>query len=221
MLKISYKIIRRIILIWQKIRVHYYKSFQNAVDITGNPISWQPLLITGNGRVKFKGKVQIGYFPSPYFFNGSTYFDLKGNNSLIEIEDGTVINNNSVIIADGASVSIGKKCLIGTYFSAVTSDFHNIDPEKRDSGDFPRIDVVIEDNVFIGNNVSILKGVTVGENSVIGTGSVVVSDIPENVIAAGVPCKVIRHLSDNDLIDKPDEPIVEHLELPTVPKLSV
>jgi maltose O-acetyltransferase len=51
---------------------------------------------------------------------------------------------------------------------------------------------MIGKNVFVGNNVTILKGVTIGDNSVIGNASVVVDNIPENVIAAGVPCRVIK-----------------------------
>ena len=57
--------------------------------------------------------------------------------------------------------------------------------------------IVIEDNVWIGAGVHIMGGVTIGRNSVIGAGSVVTKDVPENVIAAGVPCKVIREITDD------------------------
>jgi acetyltransferase-like isoleucine patch superfamily enzyme len=62
------------------------------------------------------------------------------------------------------------------------------------SMDYPREHVTIGKNVLVGNHVTILKGVTIGENSVIGNGSVVTKDIPANVIAAGLPCRVIRAL---------------------------
>ena len=58
--------------------------------------------------------------------------------------------------------------------------------------------VNIKDNVWIGENVTICPGVTIGENSVIGAGSVVVKDIPANVIAVGNPCKVLREISERD-----------------------
>ena len=61
--------------------------------------------------------------------------------------------------------------------------------------------IVIEDNVWIGAGVHIMGGVTIGRNSVIGAGSVVTKDVPENVIAAGVPCKVIREITDKDKTD--------------------
>ena len=56
--------------------------------------------------------------------------------------------------------------------------------------------IVLEDNVWLGGDVKITGGVTIGKNSVIGAGSVVTADIPPNVIAAGVPCKVIRKVED-------------------------
>lgn len=61
--------------------------------------------------------------------------------------------------------------------------------------------IVIEDNVWIGAGVHIMGGVTIGRNSVIGAGSVVTKDVPGNVIAAGVPCKVIREITDKDKTD--------------------
>ena len=59
--------------------------------------------------------------------------------------------------------------------------------------------MVIEDNVWIGGGVSILGGVTIGRNSIIGAGSVVTRDIPANVIAVGNPCRVLRPLTEEDI----------------------
>lgn len=58
--------------------------------------------------------------------------------------------------------------------------------------------VTIGDNVWIGGGVSIIPGVNIGKNSVIAAGSVVIRDIPENVVAAGNPCKVIRKITEKD-----------------------
>lgn len=58
--------------------------------------------------------------------------------------------------------------------------------------------ITIEDNVWIGAGVHIMGRVTVGKNSIIGAGSVVTKDIPANVIAAGIPCKIIREITDAD-----------------------
>lgn len=103
-------------------------------------------------------------------------------------------------ITIGNYVNIGGDCII------MDSDAHNLDWRVRDSGEMfsptESLDnhtakcapVVIKDHVLIGAKCIILKGVTVGEGTVIGAGSVVVKDIPANCIAAGNPCKVIKSL---------------------------
>jgi len=95
---------------------------------------------------------------------------------------GTVINSmDSVII--GANVKCGANTQI------MDSDWH---PEDSRSG-IPK-SIKIEDNVWLGINVVVLKGVTIGENTVIGANSVVTKSLPANVIAAGNPCRVIKSL---------------------------
>jgi acetyltransferase-like isoleucine patch superfamily enzyme len=89
-------------------------------------------------------------------------------------------------------IVIGNNVLIGANSMLIDNDFHNPDPDKRLSGDdIPARPIIIEDNVFIGTNCMILKGITIGENSVIGANSVVVNSIPKNSIAIGNPCKVV------------------------------
>ena len=91
----------------------------------------------------------------------------------------------------------------------VTTANHPIDPRLRSKGYQYNRDVYIEENVWIGAGVIIVPGVRIGKNSVIGAGSVVTKDIPENVVAVGNPCRVLREISDrdrkyfykNDLID--------------------
>jgi len=74
------------------------------------------------------------------------------------------------------------------------SDFHALHPQKRIGGIPLTGKVQIEENVFIGSRVTILKGVTIGKNSVVANGSIVSKSIPANVIAAGIPCKIIKNL---------------------------
>lgn len=78
---------------------------------------------------------------------------------------------------------------VGIYTSG-----HPLDPELRASGQEYALPVRIGDRVWLGGNVVVNPGVTIGENSVIGSGSVVTRDIPANVIAAGNPCRVLRPL---------------------------
>lgn len=101
---------------------------------------------------------------------------------------GTICASNRIKIGD--NVSIGANTTI------VDTDFHPLNAEKRQvsSSEAATAPVIIEDNVFIGMNCLILKGVTIGRGSVIGAGSVVTKDVPSCVIAAGNPARVIRKL---------------------------
>ncbi len=102
---------------------------------------------------------------------------------------------SGVVICAANSVQIGKECLFGADVLIADNDFHPIHPTGRRFAKPVTVQsarVVIEDNVFIGTRSMVLKGVTIGENSVIGAGSIVVSDIPAGVIAAGVPARVLR-----------------------------
>jgi len=109
---------------------------------------------------------------------------------LISIGAGTVTSNNVSIVAR-ERIEIGANCLIGDMVTIIDSDFHNISPTKRHEGSGPTEAVIIHDNVWLGSRVQVLKGVTLGEGCVIAAGAIVTSDIPANVIAGGIPAKVI------------------------------
>ena len=105
--------------------------------------------------------------------------------------------NYNLTILDGAKVCIGDEVLIGPNVSIFTAT-HPIDAERRAAGwQFSKA-ITIENRVWIGGNSVINPGVRIGANSVIGAGSVVVKDIPANVVAAGNPCKVIRAITEAD-----------------------
>ena len=105
--------------------------------------------------------------------------------------------NFDCIMLDGNLITIGDNVLLGPRVGLYTAN-HALDPQERLMGGCYAHPIVIEDNVWVGAGVHIMGGVTVGRNSVIGAGSVVTKSIPENVIAAGVPCKVIREITDED-----------------------
>jgi maltose O-acetyltransferase len=75
------------------------------------------------------------------------------------------------------------------------TDFHEVDPERRLSGTPKMGKVVIEDNVWIGDRVTILKGSKIGKNSVVAAGAVVAGEFPANVVIGGVPARVIREIN--------------------------
>lgn len=112
-----------------------------------------------------------------------------------------VVMNSYCSILDGAKVKFGNNIWVGPYCGFYTSG-HSMNPQKRLQGFGYANPIVIEDNVWLGANVLIVcgekRGITVGKNSVIGAGSVVTKDIPENVFACGNPCKVIRTLEESE-----------------------
>ncbi len=118
------------------------------------------------------------------------------NNATIRIGRNTGISGASICAAE--LVDIGEECLIGANVMIVDTDFHPIRSEKRRySGALLGVGIrptIIENNVFIGAGSTVLKGVRIGVNSVIGAGSVVTKDIPPNSIAVGNPAKVIKQL---------------------------
>jgi len=174
------------------VRVQYYKMISSNSYIGSVPILNQPVFFAGNGKISFEPNVTLGYPESPFFYSGYTYLDARGKGSEIKIGENTIINNNAVLVADNVSIKIGKNVLIGLSFEVNTSDSHSLNPKKRFTSDYPKMNVTIGDNVFIGSNVTLLKGVSIGRNSVIGNGSIVTKNIPENVVAAGVPCRIKR-----------------------------
>lgn len=105
--------------------------------------------------------------------------------------------NFDCIILDGASVDIGDDVLFGPRVGIYTAN-HAIDPTERAAGACYAKPVKIGNRVWIGAGVHIMQGVEIGENTIIGAGSVVTKSIPANVVAAGVPCNVIRPITDQD-----------------------
>ena len=106
-----------------------------------------------------------------------------------------VFINQCCTIYDMGGVDIGDLVMIGPNVNIITAD-HPVEPSKRRAY-IEAKPIVIEKNVWIATAVTILGGVTVGENSVIGAGAVVTKDVPANSFVAGVPAKVIRSLEDS------------------------
>lgn len=105
--------------------------------------------------------------------------------------------NFDCVMLDGGEIEIGDNVLFGPRVGIYTSN-HAFDAEERVNGACFAKKVKIGNNVWIGANACINQGVTIGDNTIIGSGSVVTKDIPDNVIAAGVPCRVIRKITVKD-----------------------
>lgn len=114
----------------------------------------------------------------------------------IEIGNNFYANHN-LIITDGTSVIIKDDVFIGPNCCLTTAE-HAIDPTLRKQGIEIAKPITIGNNVWLGAGCIILAGVEIGDNSVIGAGSVVTKNIPSNVVAVGVPCKVLRKITPED-----------------------
>lgn len=105
--------------------------------------------------------------------------------------------NFDCVMLDGAEIVIGDHVLLGPRVGIYTAN-HATDPAERVAGGCYARPVTIGNRVWIGGGVQINQGVTIGDDSIIGAGSVVTRDIPAGVIAAGVPCKVLRAITEAD-----------------------
>lgn len=181
---------------YQRIRVYVFKCLSTNTRISGIPRVNQPTIFAGEGQIKFGNNVWLGYYPSPKFYSGSIHIEARRQTAEIIFGNNIYINNNFSIISESSSITIGDDVLIGTDVEIIDSDFHNLNPLERNSGTHQSKPVVIHRNVFIGSNVCIMKGVTIGENSVIANGAIVTSSFPANVIIGGNPAKIIKSIED-------------------------
>ena len=143
-----------------------------------------------------------------FFFRGSNHhlsignhciikggsFWFEDDNCTINIGNNTTIENAHLAVTENEkSIEIGYDCMLAYDIEIRTGDSHSIiDLNSNTRINYAR-NVKILDHVWIGADVKILKGVTIGKNSIIGTGSIVNKSIPDNCIAAGIPAKVVRN----------------------------
>jgi galactoside O-acetyltransferase len=114
----------------------------------------------------------------------------------VHFGSGIYVNFNLTLV-DDTDIYVGDDCMFAPNVVIATSG-HPVLPILREHNYVYNIPVRIGRNVWVGSGVQILPGVTIGDNSVIGAGSVVTNDIPANVIALGVPCRVVREIGEAD-----------------------
>ncbi len=109
----------------------------------------------------------------------------------IDLGDYTIVLPGARL-SSATAIRVGKNCMFATNSYVTDADWHDLYDRTAAPGNSEQ--VVLEDNVWVGDSAIVCKGVTVGENSVIGAGAVVASDIPSNAIAVGNPARVIKRL---------------------------
>jgi maltose O-acetyltransferase len=137
--------------------------------------------VRNSGTIRIGERVQIESRFAPTLLTTSP-------GGLLEIGDRTFINFGVDICAT-QHVRIGDDCLIGTHVTILDNSFHEVEDRSRMPAPRP---VDIGNRVWIGNHAIILPGVTVGDDSVVGAGSVVVTDVPPRSVVVGNPAKVVR-----------------------------
>lgn len=130
------------------------------------------------------------FITQPFYANWGGKNVYFGNN---------IYANFNLTLVDDGEIYVGDKVMFGPNVTLVTAT-HPINPELRKKQIQYNKPIKIEQNVWIGANVTVLPGVTIGENSVIGAGSIVTKNIPANVVAVGSPCKVLRLINKDDKI---------------------
>ena len=149
--------------------------------------------VYGRPRITNPGEIVVG--------DKFRFFSTTVPSEMVAHAGGRIEIGNNVFINYGASLSahqrvrIGDSCQLGSYACLMDNDYHGVEERGRAGESKP---IILGRNVWLGVRVIVLKGVTIGDNAVIGAGSVVTRDIPANCLAAGVPARVIRAFEPPD-----------------------
>ena len=187
-----------------KLVYRVYNYFYNQVLLNVFKVTHgDNLRIQGRIFIRNKGKINIG--ENVKIKSGMRYNPIgcEVNTRLVAYRGGEIIIGNNVgisnsILISRSKVQIEDHVLIGNGCKIWDNDFHSLAVDKRHSVDESLIkssQIVIKKNAFIGGCSIILKGVTIGEDSIIGAGSVVSKDIPDNEIWAGNPIRFIKKIN--------------------------
>lgn len=166
-------------------RYFYLLKYPNLKMAKGVKIKGA-LVIKGSVKVSIDSESRLG---KKVKFSGSG-----------EIKIGKNVFLNGVWIGCQKSVFIDNACLISDCY-LVDTDYHNLEPHLRHMPPGPKVSapILIEENVWIGANSTVMKGVSIGTNSVIGLGSVVRKSVPANVVVIGNPQQIVKHLDNTNL----------------------
>ena len=152
-----------------------------------------PLRSGGSGCLIMGKGNSFGYWAAPMLGSGKIMLQPRLPDAEIRIGDGNWFNKNVSIVAN-ERIMMGDGCQIGDQVAIYDCDFHELNPATRNRSCGPSQPVSIGNNVWLGSRVMILKGVSIGDNSVVAAMSVVTKSIPSNTVAAGVPAQVVRAL---------------------------
>ena len=147
----------------------------------------------GSGSIRIGDGNKFGWPAAPRLGAGEIMVQARSPESEIIIGERNAFSNNVAIVAN-ERITVGNDCQIGDLVAIYDCDFHEINPATRNRSAGPTGPVSIGNNVWLGSRVMVLKGVSIGDNSVVAAMSVVTKSIPANCVVAGIPAKVIRSI---------------------------
>ena len=154
------------------------------------PVSNQLIHIRGIGKLQIGNSCTFGYKPGGFHHHGMIEFQTRDINANIIIGN-NVFTNNNIFICAYDKIEIGDDTLIGQHVTIMDFEAHGLHPDKRRQvGEIGK--VIIGKNVWIGNNVTILKNSKIGDNTIIAAGAVVSGIFPANCIIGGLPARIIK-----------------------------
>ncbi len=165
----------------------YRLFYHGRVTFGRNFITNWKLKISGPGKVVFGDNVNA------WAHDKANIFMTKDSDAIIKIGDGCRLNGPSFQCQ--TKIDVAENCLLGSTL-LVDTDFHSTAPDRLTNPDaeIKSAPITVEKNVWIAGQAAILKGVTIGKNSIVGFAAVVANDIPANVVAAGNPARVVKRL---------------------------
>jgi maltose O-acetyltransferase len=176
-------------------RLYRFKMLEgmchSGISIGNATVFHVPVRSGGRGTVIIGDKNSFGFWGAPRLGSGEILLQPRHCNARIVIGNENAFSNNVSLIAM-TEISIGNRCLIGDQVSILDSDFHEISPSSRHSGPGQSAAVKVGNNVWLGARAMILKGVSIGDNTVVGAMSLVTTSLPANCLAAGNPARMIR-----------------------------
>lgn len=117
---------------------------------------------------------------------------LEDRGSRLNVGAGTTMIDDTLIASEGCAITLGEDCMLGAKIEIRCSDGHAILDEKTRERINPAADVALARHVWLGSGVRVLKGVTIGRDTIVAAGAIVTRDLPANCVAAGIPARTVR-----------------------------
>ena len=167
-----------------KVRVYSNWYARQFTKLGQNLIVTGPCFLHNEGEMRFGNNCRIRTF-------GFRRVELMAHRNAQLIFGNNVFINQGSRIVSRQKIVIGDECIIGDEVVVLDSDYHSVMPNGQDTAP-----ILIGNRVWLATRAMVLKGVNIGDGSIVAAGAVVTQSVPANVMVAGVPARIVRHLSE-------------------------